>query len=562
MKTPLILLALSLLPPVSAATYKLVKLWETEPTLFAPESARFSDKDKLLFVSNLGPSQTPGTKDNDGSIAKVGLDGKIIAAEWVKGLNGPKGLGLRRGKLYVADIDRVVVIDVAQGTILQSVPLGGTGRINDLTVDENGVAYASDHGLGKIYAIKDTEVSVFVDNVKNPNGVLSLWNNFYILARGEVLQVQPDRTVKTLVTGLDPSVDGIENISGDDFIVTCAKGIIYEVNLATGASHVLLDQRESGIMTADLGYNPRTGILYVPTLFTHRVAAYQLRRASADLLPGQPYTVPDLGLNLAWIKPGEFTMGSPADEPSREPDEQLHPVKITQGFWLGTDEVTVAQWSAYVAATGYKTEAERGDGLTQIVRGQWKRKADSSWKNPGYAQTENYPVVGITWREATTFCEWLTERERAAGRIPATHRYTLPTEAEWEYACRAGSNAPYIGEGKFLSDDIWLRYGDGLGGILSESNAHPVGEKRVNPWGLYDIHGNVFEWCRDWFANYATDPATATDPTGPATGTQKVCRGGSWYSTSPFVRSAFRGRENPETRSNNLGFRVSLSAVK
>ncbi len=150
--------------------------------------------------------------------------------------------------------------------------------------------YVSDHKFGKIYEIRDGGVSVFVEGVKNPNGVLSHRKQLYVLAGGAVLHVQPDRSLKTVVVGLGLSVDGIENIVGDDFLVTCSKGIIYEVNVATGVSHVLLDEREAGIQSADLGYDARNGILYVPTLFSHRVIAYQLQRTTAGSPAGNRFS--------------------------------------------------------------------------------------------------------------------------------------------------------------------------------------------------------------------------------------------------------------------------------
>ncbi|MEO6754724.1 MAG: SUMF1/EgtB/PvdO family nonheme iron enzyme [Chthoniobacteraceae bacterium] len=537
-----------------------MKLWETEPELHSVESVRYSVGDQLLFTSNMGAPNSPGAKDGDGSIGKVGLDGKIIDAHWIKGLDAPKGLGLYEGKLYAVDVGRVVVCDVATGTILQTVPIADSASLNDLTIDYKGVVYVSDYKLGRIYTIKDGDVSVFLDSVKNPNGVLAHEKSFYILSLGEVFQLQPDHSVKRVVTGLDRRVDGIENISGDDFLVTCSSGIIYEVNVATGVSQVLLDQRAAGIETCDLDYDARNAIVYVPTLFSHRVVAYQLQRASTELIPGESYTVPELNLKMAWIRPGDFTMGSPKDEGGRGTDELQHQVKITQGFWMGAFETTVDQWAAFASATGYRTEAERGDGLTKIIRGQWLRDSDSSWKNPGFHQDGGYPAVGISWNDAIAFCRWLTEREHAAGRLPAGYQYALPTEGEWEYACRAGSTESHLGDPKKLYASMWLRYGDGLGGIVSQPHTNPVGVKRANPWGLYDVHGNVFEWCRDWYGDYPAE--VAADPRGPETGTQKVMRGGSWYCSAPNVRSAFRGHAIPDTRSSSLGFRLSLSAVK
>ena len=274
-------------------------------------------------------------------------------------------------------------------------------------------------------------------------------------------------------------------------------------------------------------------------------------------ITGKPHTVPEVELPLVWIAPGAFTMGSPVTENSHEPDEKQHRVTLSRGFWLGTCEVTVEQWTAFANASGYKTEAERGDGLSQWVRGQWVRVAGSSWKNPGFKQSGAHPVVGVSWHDAMAFCAWLTERERIAGRLPANLRYTLPTEAQWEYACRAGHDGPFLPDAKNMNSEIWFRFGDGLGGILAEPNTQLTGTRRANAWGLHDVHGNVFEWCRDWY-----DPAAivdAVDPVGPAEGKERVCRGGAWSSYGASIRSAFRGRDAPGNRGTNLGFRVSLS---
>ena len=159
MKLVVSLLSLAVALPAQGQGHTLVKQWETEPVLFSCESVRYSAADSVLYVSNMGPSKSPGAKDGDGSIGKVALDGKVIAAEWVKGLNAPKGLGLHAGKLYVADIDRVVVIDIARGEIAQTIAIEGAGSLNDVTVGVDGIVYASDHKMGKIFAIKDGKLS-------------------------------------------------------------------------------------------------------------------------------------------------------------------------------------------------------------------------------------------------------------------------------------------------------------------------------------------------------------------------------------------------------------------
>ena len=272
---------------------------------------------------------------------------------------------------------------------------------------------------------------------------------------------------------------------------------------------------------------------------------------------GSPHTVPEPELPMVWIAPGAFTMGSPVTENNHEPDEKQHRVTISRGFWLGKCEVTVDQWAVFAKLSSYQTEAERGDGVSQWVRGQWVRVAGSSWNNPGFKQTGAHPVVGVSWNDAMAFCAWLTERERAAGRLAANLRYTLPTEAQWEYACRAGYDGPFLPDVKNMNNELWFRFGDGIGGILAEPNTQLTGTRRANAWGLHDVHGNVFEWCRDWY-----DPAAivdAVDPVGPATGTQRVTRGGAWSSYGASIRSAFRGRDGPGNRGTNLGFRVCLS---
>ena len=281
--------------------------------------------------------------------------------------------------------------------------------------------------------------------------------------------------------------------------------------------------------------------------------------------PGGPpaderlYTVEGLDLTLRWIPPGEFTMGSPITERKREREEHLHRVVISRGFWMGSCEVTVDQWTYFVAATGYRTEAELGEGIRQWVRGQWPRVKGSNWRDPGFAQSGDHPVVGVSWNDAMAFCHWLTDREQKAKRIPANYQYTLPTEAEWEYASRAGYDGPFLPDVKNMNEEFWFRFGDGLGGILAKDHTHPTCTRRPNAWGLRNVHGNVFEWCRDWHGEY--DMKDTIDPTGPESGVERICRGGAWTSYSASIRSAFRGRDEPNNSGSNLGFRLSLSAT-
>jgi len=231
--------------------------------------------------------------------------------------------------------------------------------------------------------------------------------------------------------------------------------------------------------------------------------------------------------NMVFIPPGTFRMGSPTNEVGRYDWEGPQTaVTISRGFWLGKYEVTQGE---YLAVMG---------------------------NNPSYFTGDtNRPVETMSWSDATNFCGTLTGRERAAGRIPTDCVYRLPTAPEWEYACRA-----WISDRRFsygddpgytnLTNYAW--YGDNSGGTT-----HPVGQKLPNPWGLYDMPGNVWEWCRDWDGDYTG--GIAVDPQGPATGSVRVIRGGDCYFYAGYCRSAIRAKGYPDSRYHSIGFRVVLA---
>ena len=208
-------------------------------------------------------------------------------------------------------------------------------------------------------------------------------------------------------------------------------------------------------------------------------------------------------------------MGSPdSDDDAYDNAHPQHRVKIAKPFYLGVTEVTQEQY--------------------ERVMGE----------NPSEFKDEpQCPVERVSWEDAEKFCERLSEKE---GKT-----YRLPTEAEWEYACRAGSTTKWcFGDSESqLGDYAW--YDDN-----SDSTTHPVGQKKPNGWGLYDMHGNVYEWCGDWYDEYSDSPST--DPTGPSSGSFRVLRGGSWIDTAGDCRSAGRYRDSPGNGNDLLGFRVSL----
>ena len=256
------------------AQQSLVKLWRTDTILPVPESVLYDAGDKLLYVSLIDGDYN--TKDGKGEIAKVGLDGKIINAAWVKGLNAPKGLGRYKNYLYAADLTEVAVIDIQKAQIIQRIPVEGSKFLNDITVDANGIVYVSDSETGKVHAIKNGLVTTFLSGLKGPNGLLALKDKLFVLASGVVLEADKNGKTAVFANGLDASTDGIEEVSPGIFIVSAWSGIVYTVSKGV-KPHVLLNTSAAKINSADIGYDAVHKIVYVPTFFKNSVVAYQLK---------------------------------------------------------------------------------------------------------------------------------------------------------------------------------------------------------------------------------------------------------------------------------------------
>ncbi len=229
----------------------------------------------------------------------------------------------------------------------------------------------------------------------------------------------------------------------------------------------------------------------------------------------------DLGgvvpLELVWIPPGEFLMGSPDHEAGRDKDEAQHPVTLTKGLWMGKYEVTQAQWN-------------------QVME-----------SDPSHFKGARNPVENVSWNDCRKFLDRLNERPELKDR---QIRARLPTEAEWEYACRAGAATRFnTGDG---DDDLaraaWYK-------ATSGGTTHPVGQKTPNAWGLHDMRGNVWEWCQDWYGPYPA--GSVTNPAGPPSGPGRVMRGASWTSSfQGYLHSACRGNSDPSFSLDTYGFRV------
>jgi sugar lactone lactonase YvrE len=258
-------------------THKLTKLWESEATLKVPESVRLDAKRKVLYVSNIDGQ--PWEADGKGSIAKVGLDGKVIAAEWVTGLDCPKGLVLSKdGKwLYAADIGGIVVIDVKKGKIKNKIAIPEGIQLNDLVSDDKDTLYVSDSKGKKVYVVKDGKAQVYLDEtvLKGPNGLLVLGGTLYVLDNSSLNQVQPDKSLKVLADGMPGGVDGLENVKGNDFLVSVWSGAVWYVN-ADGSKELLFDGKAVQTSTADIGWDPKTMTVYVPTFFKNSIIAFKV----------------------------------------------------------------------------------------------------------------------------------------------------------------------------------------------------------------------------------------------------------------------------------------------
>jgi sulfatase modifying factor 1 len=235
-----------------------------------------------------------------------------------------------------------------------------------------------------------------------------------------------------------------------------------------------------------------------------------------------------LKMKLRRCPTGKFTMGSPTDEPRRRSAEDQVAVELASGFWLGKHEVTQDQW---VQVMGTKPWT----GETYVKEGT------------------DYPATYVSWDDTMEFCRKLTDQERRAGRLAADWQYTLPTEAQWEYACRAGSTTRFSfgDDGSQLGEFAWFSK-NALD--VPERYAHQIGEKKPNTWGLHDMHGNVREWCRDL---YESKLPGGTNPEVTSGGSLRVFRGGGWRGTPQFCRSAIRSRLSPGYRVSDLGFRVA-----
>ncbi len=263
---------------------------------------------------------------------------------------------------------------------------------------------------------------------------------------------------------------------------------------------------------------------------------------------------------FVFIKGGCFEMGDVFGD--GDPDEMpVHEVCVDD-FYAGKYEVTVGEFKKFVEETGYLTEAEKADGCANWEGNRWAYRKELNWRNPNFQQTDNHPVVCVSWNDAIEYTKWKSKKEKKG--------YRLLTEAEWEYAAKSGKRYKYSwgtaepsgniadisSKKKFPDWNIWEGYDDG------HVYTSPAGNYKPNEFGLYDMTGNVWEWVSDYYDKTYYSKSPKQNPRGPDTGTHRLARGGSWINFPWFLRTTFRDVNEPDDRCNTLGFRIGLSKDK
>lgn len=261
---------------IKVEAQKLEKLWETDSIFKVPESVIFDEVNKVLYVSNIDGTNS-WVKDGIGSIAKLSLDGRPINIEWIKGLDAPKGMGIFKNHLYVADLTHIVVVDIKKSVIKNYIEIDSAIGLNDLTIDTEGNIYVSDSKAKKVFKVKDNIPELLLQNLKAPNGLLVFNESLLLLDAGGLYEIMNDKTVVKITDGMEGGTDGVVHVGDNEFIVSCWQGVIWFVN-KEGEKKILLDTRLEKINTADIWFNEKEQIVYIPTFWKNKIVAYKLVR--------------------------------------------------------------------------------------------------------------------------------------------------------------------------------------------------------------------------------------------------------------------------------------------
>lgn len=253
----------------------LSKIWESDTTLKVPESVLFDAKNQRMFVTNID-GKGPWDMDGKGSIAMLTMSGKVLNAEWIKGLNSPKGMAMYMDFLLVADLDSILIIDIARAVVIKKIGIEGAKGFNDISATKNGDIYVSDSKTKKIHLIRQLKPSLLLEGLKGPNGVLFTDKTLYYVDAGGFYKLGKNKEQILIADGLEGATDGIEQVDENTFLVSGWSGTLWHVK-TNGEKKLILDTRKEGINAADIGYDKKNKIVYVPTFWKNNVVAYQLK---------------------------------------------------------------------------------------------------------------------------------------------------------------------------------------------------------------------------------------------------------------------------------------------
>jgi len=452
--------------------------------------------------------------------------------------------------------------------------------------DEAGIVYGS-YPLGRLLlSLEQTarnKLNVVVLDACRDNPFKNLPGGSRGLSRGFVTVEHPPQDIFVMFS-TSPGTTAADGDSGrnspfaeaflkymdcDEILPVMAGLVTRETMRLTGGK-----QRpyQNGSIVSELYYSLSSGAVRREPVAGASGAASLSALPSAAVNTAAVTTAPPTAPSMALIPAGSFSMGSPGLELDRDPfRETSHRVQMS-AFYIAAKELSVGEFRRFIEDTNYVTTAE-ADGGARVydeAREGWVFRAGAGWRNPGFRQGDDHPVVCVSWFDAVQYCNWLSVKEglkpayTITGQIVKWDRsangYRLPTEAEWEYGCRAGTATPFsTGERISTSQanyDGNFPYNYGNKGLFRKATVS-AGFFPANAWGLYDMHGNVWEWC--WDYSSLPNNAALSDPIGPDTGERRINRGGSWASPAKSLRSAMRPSDLPETASSNLGFRLARS---
>lgn len=278
LKATILCLLMAAVPFVRvSAQASLEKKWTSDTTLKVPESVYFDAKRNTLYVTNIDGA--PWASDGKGSVSKLSPDGKITTLNWVEGLSAPKGMAVVGNQLFVADMGTLIIIDIAKGAITKRETIEGAINLNDVTASPSGVVYVSDSKKKTVHTYQNGKISLLLDSANNglrgPNGLLYMPDGLLVLDNGALYRAGKDNKL-TQLAKIAGGTDGIEHVKGEEFVVSCWGGQVFYVDAKSGTVTKMLDTQAEKLQTADIGYDAKKRIVYIPTFFGNKVSAYQL----------------------------------------------------------------------------------------------------------------------------------------------------------------------------------------------------------------------------------------------------------------------------------------------